>query len=124
MNQVRNEETSDAKVVAMHPDVVDDRKVKGKSKDKTKPKGGKGKLHTKVQPKADKAAPELHECLVTGDMVPGYFRMGMNARLKSAFLKVSKGKAMLESLSPREQEIFALWNKGVSLGETAKQTAK
>jgi hypothetical protein len=50
----QREETSEEKVVAMHQDVVDDRKVKGKSRGKTKPKGGK------AQPKADKAAPELH----------------------------------------------------------------
>ena len=118
MNQVPNERTSEAKVVAMHPDVVDDLKVKGKSKAKPKSKGGK------AQPKADKAAPELHECPVTGDMVRGYFRMGMDARLKSIFLRVSKGKVKLESLSPRQQEMYALWNKGISLRESAKQTAK
>jgi DNA-binding CsgD family transcriptional regulator len=50
--------------------------------------------------------------------------MGMDALLKSIFLKVSKGKAKLESLSPRQQEIYVLWNKGVSLREAAKRTAK
>lgn len=114
------EKTGEAKVVTLADgQVIDDRK---KPKGKTKPKGApRDGAKAKAQ---EKKAPELHECPVTGDMVKGYFRMGMDARLKSAFLKVSKGKAKLESLSPRQQQMYSLWNKGVSLRKAAKQTAE